>query len=428
MPKAKATICLLLIAIGAVRAGDWDVVNRALGIPLFARDPLLGELSEPVAERLGLVRQSDTKRRPIWSGKSIRMGDLPIAELRLFTDLDSTVDHVEINVVNKGDFYSETNVREFALDIYNHAGRADNAIKKGSANLRRRLKQAFDRRFEGSRDALTETLTAVFGKPEHEHMKQSRRRRALRWDWRDVALVLDAEKDEFLILRVLPRKLADGGGRGKRVNDGKLKQQLPKRVLQAESGDRLIQDIPLVDQGDKGYCAVASGERLLRYMGIPVDSHQLVDLARTDKRGGTTEDGMDHAMRVIATKNRRSYRRIGSEPTIKTVSKYIDRGLPMLWSVKVIEAFEAGVRTRNEGRDAPGGRRWRLLLEDANRTTRALEKQRGSLHMRLVVGYNPETKEIAYSDTWTGQAEILWITEREARAIGGRAGLAILMP
>jgi len=250
----------------------------------------------------------------------------------------------------------------------------------------------------------------------------------LRWNWRDVALLLDVEKDEFVVLRILPQELADTGGRAKRINDRNLKQELPGRVVREQNNDRWIKEIPLVDQGDKGYCAVASGERLLRYMGIPVDSHQLADLARTDKYGGTTEEGMDHAMRVIAAKNQRSYRRIGATPDVRTVSKYIDRGLPILWSVKVVEPFEERVRERNQQRNTASWKRWQLTIAEADHNARDLEKQHGSLHMRLIIGYNPTSNEIAYSDTWSGQPEVLWISEREARAIGQRAGLAILMP
>lgn len=419
----------LIIALSeAAWAADWEIVNKALGIELFAERPLLKEPAEQVAERLGLVRQSDGRRRVIWGLQKTRMGNLPVDELRVFTALDGTVDHVEATVINKGDFFSERNVRTFALELFRNPTRADEAIRNGSSNLKRKLRLAFEKRFEKSQEALTNTLTHTFGKPEREHMKQSRRRRVERWNWRDVALLLDAEKDEFLVLRVLPRKQADAGGRGKRVNDGELKRKLPARVASEKNDDRWIQDIPMVDQGEKGYCAVASGERLLRYMGIPVDSHQLADLARTDKYGGTTEDGMDRAMRVIAAKNRRSYRRIGAAPTVKTVAKYIDRGLPILWSVRVVEQFEERVRTRNQERKTSSGRRWRLILKDADRKARDLDEQNGSPHMRLIVGYNPTTKEIAYSDTWSGQPETLWITQREARAISQRAGLAVLMP
>jgi len=428
MRMLKTLPCLLIVLSVATQGADWEIVNKALGVELFAERLLLKEPAEQVAERLGLVRQSNGKQRAIWTRQKTRMGNLPVDELRVFTALDGTVDHVEATVINKGDFFSEKNVRAFALELFRNPKRADHAIKNGSANLRRKLKLAFEKRFEEAHEALTSTLTRTFGKPEREHMRQSRRRRVERWNWRDVALLLDVEKDEFLVLRVLARKQADDGGRGKRVNDGELKRKLPGRVTNEKNGDRWIQDIPMVDQGDKGYCAVASGERLLRYMGIPVDSHQLADLAKTDKYGGTTESGMDRAMRTIAAKNKRSYRRIGGAPTVKTVSRYIDRGLPILWSVRVVEQFEERVRTRNQERETSSGRRWRLALEDANWKARDLDEQNGSPHMRLIVGCNATTKEIAYSDTWSGRPEILWITEREARAISQRAGLAVLLP
>ncbi len=48
----------------------------------------------------------------------------------------------------------------------------------------------------------------------------------------------------------------------------------------------------MVDQGEKGYCVVASVERVLRYYGATVDQHELAQIANSDAAGGTSMDAM----------------------------------------------------------------------------------------------------------------------------------------
>ena len=60
---------------------------------------------------------------------------------------------------------------------------------------------------------------------------------------------------------------------------------LPKNVTRDDDGNVFIDDIPMVDQGQKGYCVVASVQRLFEYYGIPCDQHQLAQIAGADPHG-----------------------------------------------------------------------------------------------------------------------------------------------
>ena len=46
-------------------------------------------------------------------------------------------------------------------------------------------------------------------------------------------------------------------------------------------GDVFVDNVPMVDQGQKGYCAAASAERVLRYYGVEIDEHQVAEAAGT---------------------------------------------------------------------------------------------------------------------------------------------------
>ncbi len=61
---------------------------------------------------------------------------------------------------------------------------------------------------------------------------------------------------------------------------------LPDRVLTDDDGNKFL-FIPMVDQGKKGYCVVASVERILRYYGSEIDQHALAQIAKSDAKYGT---------------------------------------------------------------------------------------------------------------------------------------------
>lgn len=64
----------------------------------------------------------------------------------------------------------------------------------------------------------------------------------------------------------------------------------------------IIEDIPMVNQGSKGYCAIASMERVLRHYGNDIDMHDLANLANS--YGGTKPEEMKRAVHVVAGKLR----------------------------------------------------------------------------------------------------------------------------
>ena len=76
-------------------------------------------------------------------------------------------------------------------------------------------------------------------------------------------------------------------------------RELRENIMSNSKGDVMIENMPMVDQGDKGYCAAASAERILRYYGLEVDQHQVAQLAETSARGGTSLQGISEAVSTI---------------------------------------------------------------------------------------------------------------------------------
>ena len=208
---------------------------------------------------------------------------------------------------------------------------------------------------------------------------------------------------------------------------------LKSHVTTNDDGDTYLDGIPMVDQGQKGYCAVAVTERVLRYFGSTIDQHDIAQLAGSSAKGGTNPVEMLKMLKRAGTKLRiklrvfmkpldgrsifkeiskldkflkkkdRSkvgritsfeeyYQKIKSEFDIykeyrcvknkskykkfrSNIEKYVKLGLPIEWGVQL------GLVPEESNPQAWGG------------------------HMRLIIGYNKKTNEIVYTDSWGARHE-----------------------
>lgn len=212
----------------------------------------------------------------------------------------------------------------------------------------------------------------------------------------------------------------------------KSKTELARQVVRQKNGTVFIDGIPMVDQGSKGYCAAALSERLLKYFGnTETTQHTIAQLAGISPTFGTSYDQMLEAIqksgRKLGLKMEMDYqlfedyssvekllkkynslarrRKIdpiklqgrsvnvgfllaGMEPEIylelrekergdrekfyRSIRKSIDAGLPLAWGVFLGLQPEPGI---------PAG-------------------QTAGGHLRLIIGYNPQSQSVLYSDTW----------------------------
>jgi len=196
-------------------------------------------------------------------------------------------------------------------------------------------------------------------------------------------------------------------------------------VHDSASGDVAIKDIPMVDQGEKGYCVVASAERVLRYYGVRVDENELAQLANTSASEGTSVTALTNSLKKLTARLKIRVRTVNSQalpalideynrvarqekanPVVlnpltndmsqvfvqmkpdvlriarlknrsafaafeRLVQAHVDKGIPLLWSVALGIIPEPHLKVPK-----PGG------------------------HMRLIIGYNAKTRELIYSDSW----------------------------
>ncbi len=220
--------------------------------------------------------------------------------------------------------------------------------------------------------------------------------------------------------RSMPAVALRTGSNGKTEN-------LKKNLQKEEDGTVWIANMPMVDQGEKGYCAVATAERVMRYYGSEVSEHLLAGIANSSAVAGTDPNQMLGALkqsggklglgvrvlsdftvpgfaRMIEQYNRAA-RRVKQNPVTlghmidigevyaqldpkilqdvrskgmkaeyqkfqRDITQKIDAGIPLLWGVELGLYPEAGL------------------------------PQQGGGHMRLIIGYNQKKGELVYSDSW----------------------------
>ena len=259
-----------------------------------------------------------------------------------------------------------------------------------------------------------------------------------RWVWKcpGAFLVLTSSKSrasrgytpEFLKLSLVSVKY------GKEIYEqrsGLTKSMARRRDLVANrvttaNGDVFVRGVPMVDQGRKGYCAVASAERVFRYYGLPVDQHAMAQIAESSAQGGTNPANMIAALKKVAgrTKTRLLVhyelegRKIRSE--MKAYNRLVrknkegkefreDAGIPYQYFLsnchgptlrEVRAKGTAFDRFKNQIRDnIDTGTPLLWALQVGVFPERGIPQQGGG-HMRLVIGYNPKTDEIIYTDSW----------------------------
>ena len=250
-----------------------------------------------------------------------------------------------------------------------------------------------------------------------------------------------------------PARLSAGVKRGapaRRTEAAKGAKKITDNIVRDPRGDVFIDNVPMVDQGQKGYCSVATAERVLRYYGLEVDEHEIAQAAGTSAERGTSTRAMKESVEAV-----------GKRYKLGTVVAYGDfdksneaRIAGIVDEVRVYNkaakklkkpAIEDSVYIRHEGNmtyyspsavDAAmdpevlkemkvnGGQKSKFVKFMADihqQVNKGIPlfwgvklgtypepglMQSGGGHMRLIIGYNDKKKEILYSDSWGAGHEL----------------------
>ena len=205
---------------------------------------------------------------------------------------------------------------------------------------------------------------------------------------------------------------------------------LKSRIKTNPEGDRYL-EVPMVDQGKRGYCVVACAERILKYYNANVDQHVLAQAADTSGSGGTRIDEIEKSMRSVGSKCKfRVDDIIEYTPLIgnfkiysfiKKYNHYARRADKKEIKIKRVRTYNQLFRQMDEDVlvetkkkfDSSGYRRFQSKVKESidegmpvlwcvmlGMIKEGKLPQRMGGHMRLIIGYNPKTDEIIYTDSW----------------------------
>ncbi len=274
---------------------------------------------------------------------------------------------------------------------------------------------------------------------------------------------------EFIKVVMLPLKA--GGSPVTAVSGGmaaakaKSGRAIKTNVKRDTNGDVWIENVPMVDQGQKGYCAAASSERVLRYYGLDIDQHQIAQLAETAAEGGTTLEGMANAIGKVGRQfqlDKRDLISLDSSGSFersehaKQIDKYnsvakkkkavvIDWqdytsnyvvDIQALWNEMDPEILLAARSGQRQGMN-------RFVRDIKNYIDQGVPllwsclvgmyKEEPELgqpgvfgHVRLIVGYNDKREELLYSDSWGPRHALKRLPLDQAWAM--TKGLIVLKP
>lgn len=367
-------------------------------------------------------------RTCVWHG-------LKVWETRVFFDKsgdEDVVSRVELSLYNRGD--ADSKFRQ--IDKHGQIVEIDRGAKIDIAGLKAKI-AAVDKVMAGGKAPKPDRTTLKNGSLRYSRTyAKSDPQGELVWG----LSALDADNKrgvEYLRLTLTPAKAAsqrrDGRSAAKKPVGKGQGAKIKDNVTKSPNGDVFIDNVPMVDQGQKGYCAAAVAERVLRYYGAQIDEHEIAQQAGTMAEGGTRTRDMKKAVTVIGEKNGLGFQEIvamqsdigdleeqiarynkaakaAKRPSISIeqftrgnqiyVGEIFDAMEPkVIYKMRQkdprLKKFSAGVRQQvNAGIPVFWGVTLGIFPE------RGVNPQSSGGHMRLIIGYNDKKKEILYTDTW----------------------------
>lgn len=199
-------------------------------------------------------------------------------------------------------------------------------------------------------------------------------------------------KPEFLRLKLAPTTAKDQllGIAAIGRDATTLKPEELLQYVKKQGDDVYVSGIPMVDQGAKGYCVVASCQRMFSYLHVQCDEHEIAEIAGSDAQRGTNSLAFAAALSKIGTRFKVHFKpllqkRPGSLDTTmkpdrfaRLVKERVDKGQPLLWSL------ELGLYPEEP----------QVVL------------QKGGGHMRMIIGYNTARNQVLFSDSWGAGHEL----------------------
>ena len=278
----------------------------------------------------------------------------------------------------------------------------------------------------------------------------------LTWSYEQEGKSAETFRPGFIRLAVDgPARLASSASSGmgaKMSTAAKGVKKIVDNVIDESKGrgDVFVDGVPMVDQGQKGYCSVATAERVLRYYGLDIDEHQVAEAAGTSAEEGTSTLAMKNSIEAIGKRFRlgtvvcygdfdkgveariaglvdevRVYNKAAKKlrkPEIAENVYMTRQGNTVSYSPRALdEAMDPEVLKEMKVNGAQKSKFTKFKKDVHEQILKGIPLfwsvklgvypepgllQDGGYHMRLIIGYNDKKNEILYTDSWGAGHEL----------------------
>ena len=289
--------------------------------------------------------------------------------------LECPVYYVKVHNIKDGKF-------DYISFIFSNKGDSVSMNRKSVFNYMKEKTNARDKIREDSKQ-LDNQMEEIFGKSHLLRFGTGKVKEKVNlWEYHDYFIILSTQNKEYASITILLKKIAKIKGNRIFIPIDFAENKLLDNIQHRPNGDIVINGIPMINQGTKGYCTPATWTRYLNYLGIYINMHNIAQKG-TGAGGGSIPLQMKYTINSILSPYRLQVRLI-SDGTLKmkTVKKYINKGLPLVWHVP--------------------------------------------MHTRMIIGYNSKNNKIAYTDSWGKGHEEKWLSFSDARKLTTRYPLEVI--
>jgi peptidase C39-like protein len=286
----------------------------------------------------------------------------------------------------EGETLSEISITYLEAGNYfgSHAAR-DAGLKKAQ--------KEFAEKFDAAEETLLKSLTALYGTGQRRNVGKSQvlRSRVTEFDAGPLLIRLFAEEDQLISIFILP---ASAGAAAATDRTGR-RTEVQGNVARLPNGDVAIQNIPIVDQGERGYCAIGTLTMITRYYGLPVN----VDLiaAKAGYKDGDVGNANLDAVYAACAREARLKMKMEKNFDFRKAKKSLLKGQPIVVGRKfdrVRDEFHTQFARQYE-KDSSA------RLPKADRAERARwPTSAASSHMSIITGFNDAREEVLFTESW----------------------------
>ena len=317
------------------------------------------------------------------------------------------LDRIEVVYLEAGLFFG---MRE-SVELRSHGEASDSAKERRELDKKIRearekeskeipqLRKAFDARFKELEESLPDALErfcGVKGKRISVGQGQLLRSRVTEYAGTNLCMRLLADDDQLVSVTILrraeaSRKLADAG-----LSPWTRRKELRENVRLMPNGDTVIEDIPMAQQGGRGYCAMATLAMIMGYYGLNISLDTLADKAGY-KEGSTDMAIIRPIYRAAAAEAKARVQEL-TNLDFRRTQDLIKRGVPVLvWRGFSRERDEVHTQFAQEYRGNPAAE-----LPEPKPKER---KNWPSVwvtggHASLITGFNKERGEVLFTESW----------------------------